>query len=155
MRSVQQEVMDRMLFCPHNHMIDTGHAGNCGRVPQLVYERSRGMVLEFLPGMQETPHTWIFIKSSPDLFTTHIYITMLCIIQQWRWDHGGWGARCGVGLPAILVHVRFSMCPRGWPGTLRGFKGLLSVAWSLPQRLHFCDEHMMLLIHNYNLHIFW
>lgn len=64
------------------------------------------------------------------------------------------GAGRGVGLPAIFIHVRFSVCPRGWPGTLRGFKGLLSVAWSLPQHLDYCDEHTMLLIHNYNFHIF-
>lgn len=30
----------------------------------------------------------------------------------------------GVGLPAIFVHVRFSVCPRDWPGTHRVFHRL-------------------------------
>lgn len=53
MSSVQQEVVGRIQFCPHDHMIDTGHAGNCGRASQLICDTSRRMVLEFLPGMQD------------------------------------------------------------------------------------------------------
>lgn len=53
MSSVQQEVVGRIQFCPHDHMIDTGHAGNCGRASQLICDRSRRMGLEFLPGMQD------------------------------------------------------------------------------------------------------
>lgn len=74
MKSVQQEAVGKIQFCLHNHMIDTGHAGSCGRAPQLVHERSRRMILEFLPGMQEVPHTLTLIKSSRDLFLRHIIL---------------------------------------------------------------------------------
>lgn len=126
MRSVQQDVVGSIQFCPHNHMTDTGHAWNSCRAPQLVHERSRRIVLEFLPRMQAMLRTRTLIKSSPDLFMTHIYIILLCIIQQWPWDRVG--VRVGqvwVSSSSYIctckvqcVPQRLARCPQRLPRTL-------------------------------------
>jgi len=82
MRSVQQDIVCIIQFCTHNHMIATGHSWNCGRTPHLVHEMPRRMVLAFVPGMQEMLHIWTLTKFTPALFTRHIYIILLCIIQR-------------------------------------------------------------------------
>lgn len=106
MSSVQQEVVGRIQFCPHDHMIDTGHAGNCGRASQLICDTSRRMVLEFLPGMQ----VFSEIQSRP-IHETYIHHFALYYSAV---TLGACRSVCGPGvaLTATFVHVKVQCVPQ-------------------------------------------
>lgn len=136
MSSVQQEVVGRIQFCPHDHMIDTGHAGNCGRASQLICDTSRRMVLEFLPGMQDFAKIQSRLIHETYIHHSALYYSAVTL--------GACRSVCGPGvaLTATFVHVKVQCVPLSGHIPIEASKGFVN-AKSPVQHLNFCDEHMM------------